>query len=649
MENEETALDSHDLDQLFSSLNILKIISDTDNFRSWLKSYHHIYDDIHLFAGYQFFLDAVICRFIDTIGADTAFDLEEDYTYYRAEFVGTPLDDMPVSCVKTKLIKNIWEHYRVIRDCQTWHELLQCISERNEVIFETFDLIFSHYVVVKDGKSKEQALWEKTLNYTLIFFNDTESGKPNAYPGTFIDSLLNEENSSTVFFGYLYSLQYLWFKLLGKTEFMQSPARDLHRAVELFDLGDEQGSDLMFIDNEFNPFEYEEYKKWEALDRFFSKLNRDVIEIKAPSGLVDTLILSDNRAIQDLNTLMNLYEITDPDYFSNCNSFPSIRKRLDLFFFWHEMDVLDTNKIHIFNGASAFISILIGEVEKYKIYNITEPIRVSRIKHPIAKDKNSISYGILLQSGGLITDTSGWLLFLDCGTDYSGSGGHIHAQIESYITKYVADEAITVKEVSVVSENFIQYLRQKRLPSLVRKIKITTSDIIKHADNSVLHHPSNVIFESIQSLNESDIEEISKQVEKIVFFLHLCIPNKPEYSFIRNRIDELSKITDISSKLEDISLLLPSILCVAVSDQLGSIESTLKELQISLSSEISARIIVSTGVDFLGSGIKYQIEIPTNKIAYSDISKDLSSIKGKTLKIDDLPQKLKNSLVKYLS
>lgn len=648
MTNEEDEFEKGNVDLLLSTLNILKIISETNNFRSWLMEYHHITNDERLYIGYQFFLDAVVCRFLEAFELDAAFDLKTDYTFDRAGFVGVYLDDVPVTCDKAKVIKNIWEHYRTIRNCKAWNELYDCLSARNEVVFKIFDTIFSDYVVVENGKSKSHELWEKTQFYTLIFFNDTRQGKPYTYPGTFLDSFITEHIFDKVFFGYAYTLQYLWFKLLGEEEFLKSPACDIHRVLELYDPNSEFDAEQLLFSDGLASLEHEAYKRWEALDQFFSRINEDVIRAKVSSGPAGTLQLSEKFTSDLLTPLMNLSEVADPDYIANYNTFPSLAKKLDSFFFWHEMDVLDTNKVHIFNGASAFISVLIGEVEKYRIYKNSNPIWVVRIKHPVDKNKNDISYGILLQSGGQFTDTSGWLLFLDCGTDYSGSGGHIHEQIELFINRYEARKSVFVKEISVSSEDFIQYLRQKRIPSLVRNIKRTTLDIIKRSENQVSDQPSYALFEGIRSLNESDLEDISKQIEKIVFNLQLCIPEKPENMIIKRKIDEISVMADISNQLEGIATLLPFIPYVTVNDKLESIESKLDELQIKMTPGIHGRIIVSMGVDYHGTGGKYEIEIPTNDVDYPELCKYMSKIRDNSLSIRDLPIRLKNRFLKSI-
>ena len=158
-------------------------------------------------------------------------------------------------------------------------------------------------------------------------------------------------------------------------------------------------------------------------DKYYSKINAEIISNRFPRHRnISELILSYKFDMDLIKPLMHLTKIYEPDYLIKHRSFNSWVKLLDSFFFWHEMDALDTNKIHVFNGAFAFISLLIGEAEKYKMFKNTDPILIARIKNPVEKNKNDISYGILLQSGGWISDSSGWLLFLDCGNDFSGGG-----------------------------------------------------------------------------------------------------------------------------------------------------------------------------------------------------------------------------------
>jgi len=621
-----------DIETFYSFLNILKIVSDTDNFRSWLKHTHHIENDDHIFIGYQFFIDVIISHLVHSFERHSSFGIESDYTLYRASFVGVKIDDIPITCENVKLLKNLWNHYRSIRYCNDWNNIKTQLKEKNSVVFPIFDKIFSDSISSKTDKLKESVIWEKSLFWTFIYLNDTRQGRPFTYPGTILDSFVNQKNYNKIFVGYVYTLQYLWSRLLTEKDFAESSASKLHQAIKKIK-SNKGATDKIrdFFTDNLSSSERDVRNQWQELDKFFTRLNNEIIKKRFPKAFPESDIqLSDQFDKASLDPLMHLSKIYDPDYLIKHKSFNSLTKLLDSFFFWHDMDALDTNKVHVFNGAFAFISLIIGEVEKYKMSNVTEPIWIARIKHPLHNGQNDISYGILLQSGGWISDSSGWLLFLDCGNDYSGSGGHQHKQVEQFVTKFQNEGRITVKEISVPSDIFVRYLRQKNIPSLVQQIKVVTTEIIEHSDIDIKSiTPQSIVFQNIQQFNDNNVEEISGQIEKIVFFLRIFIQNDPKNISIKEKIDKISLTDDIAKKLEIIVLVLPLLPYIIENKRMESIESKLDDLKIKISQGPSSKIVISTGIDLFGTGIKHELEIPISAISYDGIYDDLKQFSDK--------------------
>jgi hypothetical protein len=623
MDNIKKEKSYKDIEILYAFLNILKIVSDTDDFRQWIKKTHQIENDDDLFIGYQFFIDVVISHIIHSFERHSSFGIKSDYSIYRASFVGVNIDDIPITCDKVTLLKNLWNHYRTIRDCRNWDELRIQIEKKNNAVFPILNKIFTESIVSKTNVPKKDVIWGKSLYWTFIYLNDTRQGHPLAYPGTILDSFVNQTNFDKVFTGYVYTLQYLWSRLLNKTDYIDSSASELHQV--LIQNKAKTKKILDFFSERSSSSERHVWNRWQGLDKFFTKINNEIIKKRFPQPIRSSeLKLSDQFDISSLMPLMYLSKISEPDFLIKHKSFKSWTKLLDSFFFWHDMDVLDTNKIHVFNGAFAFISLLIGEVEKYKMVEVTDPIWIARIKHPVHQDKNDISYGILLQSGGWISDTSGWLLFLDCGNDFSGSGGYQHEQVEEFISKYEKEGKVQVKEISVSSDVFVRYLRQKNIPSLVQQIKVVTTEIIENSDIDIEpFSPQLIILQSIQRFNDNNIEEISSQIEKIVFFLKIFIQDDPKNLSIKEKIDQISLTDDISKKLDIIGSVIPLIPHIIENKRLESIESKIDELKIKISPGLSSKIVISTGINLFGTGVKHELEIPISAISYDGINEDL--------------------------
>ncbi|WP_342303788.1 hypothetical protein [Methanolobus sp. ZRKC5] len=52
--------DNLSADRILPFVNILKIVSKTDDFQEWMNTYHHIEVDEDIFLGYKFFMS--VCR-----------------------------------------------------------------------------------------------------------------------------------------------------------------------------------------------------------------------------------------------------------------------------------------------------------------------------------------------------------------------------------------------------------------------------------------------------------------------------------------------------------------------------------------------------------------------------------------------------------
>jgi hypothetical protein len=504
------------VDKIFAFINILKIVSKISEFRRWLKKYHKIENDEDIFDGYKFFLITSLKCFINAIVKDETLGLKEDYTFFRANFVGEMLGDIPNTCEKIIFIKNVWTLSRKIRKSRNWKELKDGLKDLKK-LFIIFDKFYNNVVSVKNIDKKE-SLKIVTELYTCIFLNDAQHGCPHGslFP-SIIELPISEEYLKRSFKGYVYSLQYLWFNLLGASKFENSCLRNLHKASELYSKEAEDYIDLEigipvseeeikkeFIKEKFSkdqkldddlvevePLSKEDLKKlnkekekllqikdWFALDRFFGEVWDEIIEpirkkLKVNLGFDPLLTIKKvNKSFyQDLLSRDNIKE---PEYLNKKDK-ESIKKQLDYHLLWYKLNVLDTQKLDVFNGVPAFISALIGSVELNKYYNNKEKVLVRIFKHPaLSIEKCDYSFAILIQAFGGISDYSGWLVFFDCATDYSGFGGSLYAMAENFIKQLKENGSIEIKEILVDKSIFKEYLTERSVSSTFDKIIFQT-------------------------------------------------------------------------------------------------------------------------------------------------------------------------------
>ena len=512
-----------DIDQIFSFINILKTSLNVGKFRKWLKEYHKIDDNSQIFGGYKFFIDVCVRGFINLIIYGTSLDLEEDFTFFRARFVGVELDDIPNTCEKTIFIKNVWNLTKTIRKANGWEEITEAVKDADKLFF-VFDVIFERAISSTRELNKKDALKISTIFNTHIFLNDTNRGVPHVYLLTpILKSSASEEYLEKVYVGYVYTLQYLWFVLLEKENFEKSSLKDLHKAHEIYSKEakeqiesqagipvSEEEIKKEFVterkekirahkgeielvkelsDEDIKKLEAEKerlskLKNWFALDMFFGKISEEIIEpLKSRVGTISVfnpLLKSSDKINKSLiSEFLRRDELKNPEYLEATNDKKLIKKKLDYLFLWYVVNVLDTQKLTIFNGVPAFISTLIGDVELSRILGDGEKVFVLRFKHPVTGVPGcDYSYGILNQAFGSFgfTDYSGWLIFFDCATDYSGFGESLHGQAEVFIEKFLEKGKIELKEDIVDKENFKEYLAEKSTASVFGEIKHMTPD-----------------------------------------------------------------------------------------------------------------------------------------------------------------------------
>jgi len=85
------------------------------------------------------------------------------------------------------------------------------------------------------------------------------------------------------------------------------------------------------------------------------------------------------------------------------------------------------------------------------------------------------------------------------------------------------------------------------------------------------------------------------------------------------------------------------------SNNIEKLEKKLDEMMFSIKPGISEELVISVGAEVAGTGAQHVITIPIQKISYSDLEKDLKSIKGNTVsKLTSLPKKLVGKIKNYL-
>lgn len=427
------ALDTR-VDDIMAIINALRILIDIKSFRSWLAANRRSSKVEKYLDGYKLTFRALLERLIEEIERDVALGLSSNSVFDRFSFTGrVPISKLPNSCDKVVLIKNVRKAAKPMLKATDWKQLeIASLIFLRDILPPLIQLksitdVNSAYNI----SSLDEAIKYVTMFELYIFLNDTRSGVPHGYPDIILENkegrLYQKKNGrflSTSFNGYKYSVQFMWSKLLGAS-FSNSPLAYIHRA-----------------------------KGWTSLDEYFESIRTKVIhpielEIGTLLGLAALMTIREGaKAI--LHPLLSKLP-PEPTL--------SEREQLEQLFLWYEIELIDASQNTLFNGIPAFISALLGSIEIKRKADNPDKTQIIRLMHPkeLHGYANFYSYAVLMEVGGLFSDSSGWLLFFKCCYD-TGSGRRGLEYIEQFITEYFNKGLIAVKEVQVPAQKLLSLL-----------------------------------------------------------------------------------------------------------------------------------------------------------------------------------------------
>ncbi len=627
------------MDRIISFLNLLKIISDIDSFRKWIVEYHQIEDDSNLIEGYIFFVEVVTNDLIESFCLSSVFDLEEDITYIRAQSAGVYIDDIPNTCEKTVFIKNIWNKFRHTEGLSSWDKIKKYWKSTTD-LFLTFDQIYNEHVVINKNVDKDFALKAVSMFYTYIFLNDTNRGKPHTYPSPILKNNLTYDRLEKSYIGYVFCLQYIWYILLGEDEFEKSSLKSLHEPYDKYSHKIVKKHQIFpFRKKQFDESESTSLVKWKSLDRFFSIIKSEIIEpLEKKLGdkyFIDgLLILTTPFERSILFHLLSKNNLKNPDYIDNDTSIELKIKRLDYYFLWERFFKIDCKQI-VLDGATPFIDLLIGAIEKNQYFNNEDKIELLRIKHPaIGKSNFDYTYAILIESYSNISDYSVWYVFFDCATDYSGFGGSMHHNIELFLEKYEKENVIYVREITIEKDFFEKYIDQGIL-STISRIRNEAEGIFENAKGTPLENIAYEVNKEIKQWNIEGQDNLRTNIDNLVFVLKSNIPRNPENEIIFEKIKEIELTKDITKHYSIISLIVPLIIKINMDEKLDSIDRKIDQIDLKIDELTNSNAVL----DFIVESLEIvKKEIPELNNQINDVLMHISD------KSKSTEQKLKISI-----
>jgi len=432
---------------ILGAIHLLSILLDVEGFKRWLASYHGLGTAAHIFNGYMFGLRTLARLLHRAIDFDFSLDLTEDFILSRARFCGVPIAEVPNSCEKAILLRNVHKASRDLLGSKSWAQLESRAKEFSDTILIPLRRLSSYTKLTLPKVTPDH---ETAANFVSqwqihLFLSDTRRGYPHGYHQPMLPDKLTEERLTKAFEGYKLAVQYLWYRLMGD-EFARSVIADIHKATN-----------------------------WREFDKYYQPIQYEVVDPKEKlTGLswgFNTLLVAEAGAKGIISELLKPRAKEQP---------LSPQKELQRKFFWYDIELVDASST-IFSGVLTFISLLNGAVVLRQRVGNPDPLLVIRVKHPAGgAESHDYSYGILLETRGSfgISDYSGWLLFYDCCGDYSGFAGSQYAMAEQEIQEHLNRKVIEIHEVTIPKDSLLNLMRGKLLS--------TTKDVMLAAEQTRL-------------------------------------------------------------------------------------------------------------------------------------------------------------------
>ena len=430
---------------IWSAINI---ILESDKFIIWMKNQHSYDKSANLFVGYRLLIETCLRSILNSILNNPAIELKEDYVYFRARHRGIRLSKIPNTCDKIIFFKNFYHIIRKIRKSNNFEEIKTVNKQIKNSFLESLEKLYNEDTEVNPELkiTKEEAIKFAAMYWVLIYLNQINNGIPMGYGVSCLGWEIPEKDYFDGLLGYKYGLQYIWACLLGE-DYANTKLTKLHN-VKSWDFK---------ID--FEPVKSKEVKekKRKDLDRFFSYINDYIItplQKKYNFNVFLNDVLFFKRKITKDYFKILLGKVPEPKL--------TAKEELDFKLFWYGIEAIDSASSNVFNGVPLFIPLLLGTIELKAKYDIDEKSFICKFIHPDKSvNGNDYSYGILIQSyGSFFSDFSGWVMFYDCCTDYSGFGGDQHAKAEARINELKKLNLIEVREMVIPKNFFKKYISQ---------------------------------------------------------------------------------------------------------------------------------------------------------------------------------------------
>lgn len=224
----------------------------------------------------------------------------------------------------------------------------------------------------------------------------------------------------------------------------------------------------------------------------------------------------------------------------------------------------------------------------------------------------------------------------------------------NFYSKYCEQAAELMKDTEKTAP-YATIVVRKGLPSLNRKLKTLLKEIQEKAkvacwksQGTPTQEIACDVSREVQKWELGSQEEMTWNVENLIFALESSVPRLPANQHIFDRIQQIREQKDISKQYGIVSVLIPLIPKLCMEQKIDSMEKKLDDIIIHFS-ESHTDITISLGVDVYGNGMKVTKTIPLQKFSENEKGEIEGKIQGnKEIKLSSLSATLVNKIKGHL-
>lgn len=455
--------------EIIPSLTALKLIGNVGSFLDWFKSQYPNKNPNDFYDGYKFAIHCCLNTFVRGIESDSVFNFKTTFQFERAIANLVPVHSIEIDCEKAIFLKNISTYIKPILKSIDFQSLENRLAIFNSAITDKFEKIWNNNVEVnKKLKIDLQTAYHLNLiNFAQTFFLQIGSLGPYANARNIISpTITTKERLDVCFSGYKYAIQFFWWVLLGSKKFNTTSLIKLHLASSwkiYRHHKKKKNEDPNELDNPFFKEKRLDLKFQKCLDSYFYRVSNEITnpldkKYKLPLySIQDHFKFNFQNFNRDILFHDLLKSIDSPTRIGKLSKEEAILEKLS----WYPFEIIDTNLINMHLGPPSFNTLLAGSVALFKKRKSEFPrVLVTKFIHPLEKnsDKKDYSFGILIDTMSAASEnSSGWIIFQDACSNYSGFAHHQYQTTQSLIDKYIKQEKIELRELTISLSEFRKF------------------------------------------------------------------------------------------------------------------------------------------------------------------------------------------------